>query len=266
LLRSRIITALILAPLALSAVYLLPLWGYAVFFGVVAALGAYEWGGLAGLGSSSTRLIYVAVLVVLILGLWRVPVLWESTLWLGAAFWAVAAAAVLGFPASGRFMDRTALLGAAGLLAMLAAWVALVVIRAAPGGANWVVWLLVLIWSADIGAYFAGRAFGRRKLAPSVSPGKTWEGAVGGALLSLLMTTAGLLLMGAFTPWWLLLIVLLVTVSVFGDLFESALKRHLGVKDSGALLPGHGGILDRIDSVIAVLPVFALLLGWLASP
>lgn len=265
MLRSRIITALILAPLALSAVYLLPLTGYAVFFGVVAVLGAYEWAGLAGLGRPAGRLIYVGVLLALIFGLWHLPALWQGVLWLGTLFWAIAAAVVLGFPASGRFMDRSLLVRVAGLVAMLAAWMALVVIRAAPDGANWVVWLLMLIWAADIGAYFAGRRFGRHKLAPSVSPGKTWEGALGGAALSLLVTSAGLLLMGAFSLWWLPLVLLLVVVSVFGDLFESALKRHLGVKDSGALLPGHGGILDRIDSVIAVLPVFALLLGAVVS-
>jgi phosphatidate cytidylyltransferase len=259
LLRSRIITALILAPLVLSAVYLLPPSGYALFFALVAVLGAYEWAGLAGLSTPAARLTYVAVLVILIGGLWNVPALWEGALWLGAVFWAIAAAVVVRFPASGRLMDRSALLWVAGLVVMLSAWMALVIIRAAPGGANWVVWLLMLIWAADIGAYFAGRR------APRVSPGKTWEGVVGGAALSLLVTTAGLLLMSAFSIWWLPVILLLVTVSVFGDLFESALKRHLGVKDSGALLPGHGGILDRIDSVIAVLPVFALLLGGLIS-
>ena len=107
--------------------------------------------------------------------------------------------------------------------------------------------------------------FGRRKLAPQVSPGKTWEGVGGGALVSLAITSGMLVLMGSFALWWLPVILILFAVSIFGDLFESALKRHLGVKDSGSLLPGHGGALDRIDSVIAALPVFALLLSLTAA-
>jgi phosphatidate cytidylyltransferase len=121
-------------------------------------------------------------------------------------------------------------------------------------------WLLVLVWSADVGAYFAGRRFGRRKLAPAVSPGKTWEGAFGGMLVSLALCGGALLVLG-LPAWWLLAVAGLVVVSIFGDLFESVIKRVRGVKDSSNLLPGHGGILDRIDSLLAVLPVFALILA-----
>jgi phosphatidate cytidylyltransferase len=261
LLRSRLITALILAPLVLSAVYLLPPVGYAVFFWFIAGAGAYEWAGLSGIQKPAARLVYVAILALLAVALWHVPSLWRPMLWLGVAFWVAAAGVVMAFPRSGVLLGHAPLLMLAGLLVMLSAWMGLVVVRGTPDGAHWVVWLLVLIWSADVGAYFAGRRFGRRKLAPSVSPGKTWEGVLGGALLSLAITGAGLMLLGVFALWWIPVILLLVGVSVFGDLFESALKRHLGVKDSGALLPGHGGMLDRIDSVIAALPVFAILLG-----
>lgn len=265
MLRSRILTALILAPLVLSAVYLLPLAGYAAFFWLIGAAGAYEWAALAGLNGLLKRLGYVSILAVLALALWHLPALWQPTLWAGTGFWMLAIAAVIAFPRSGRIMDHRFLLAAAGLLVMLAAWMGLVVIRATPNGANWMVWLLLLIWGADIGAYFAGRRFGRRKLAPQVSPGKTWEGVGGGALVSLAITSGMLFLMGSFALWWLPVILILVAVSIFGDLFESALKRHLGVKDSGSLLPGHGGALDRIDSVIAALPVFALLLSLTAA-
>ena len=123
-----------------------------------------------------------------------------------------------------------------------------------------VLWLLLLVAFADIGAYFVGRRFGRKKLAPAVSPGKTWQGFWGGMATSSLICGGILVVMGGFNEGWLFIMVLLVTVSVVGDLFESVLKRERGVKDSGNLLPGHGGMLDRIDSAVAVLPVFALIL------
>ena len=120
-------------------------------------------------------------------------------------------------------------------------------------------WLFLLVWGADIGGYFAGRRFGRRKLAPAVSPGKTWAGAVGGLLLAGAVTLLPLSVLGRPVLTWAPVVAALVVLSIFGDLFESALKRQRGVKDSGALLPGHGGVLDRIDALLAALPAFALL-------
>jgi phosphatidate cytidylyltransferase len=181
-------------------------------------------------------------------------------LWLGAVFWVLATVAVLTYPRSVPVAAHRALALPAGLVVGWAAWMALVVIRSQPQGATWVLWLLLLVTAADIGAYFAGRRFGRLKLAPHISPGKTWEGLLGGVLVSLLATLAMLVPMGAFSLGWIPVVLLLVAVSVFGDLFESVLKRVRGVKDSGSLLPGHGGMLDRIDSAVAALPVFALVL------
>lgn len=261
MLRTRVITALILAPLVVCAIYLLPLWAYAVFFWLFGAAGAYEWSGLAGLSGRLSRSLYVGLLALLALATWQVPQYWHWVLWLGAGFWLLAAAAVLAYPKRLRFVTRPLFSIPAGLVVGWAAWMALVVIRDQPGGANWVLWMLILVWGADIGAYFAGRRFGRRKLAPRVSPGKTWEGLLGGLALSLSAALLLLVPMGAFSLAWVPLVVLLVGISVFGDLFESVLKRTRGVKDSGALLPGHGGALDRIDSVVAVLPVFALVLA-----
>tara|TARA_Y100001933_G_scaffold253732_2_gene294383 strand:- start:33 stop:827 length:795 start_codon:yes stop_codon:yes gene_type:complete len=260
LLRSRIITALVLAPLVIAAIYLLPLYGFALAFWLIAAAGAWEWAGLAGVSGAAGRAVYVAILAGLAGAVWTVPDYWTHVLWLGVGFWICAALAVLSYPRGAGLSVHPLIALPAGLVAALAAWMALVVVRAEPGGATWVLWLLFLVWAADIGAYFAGRRFGRRKLAPRVSPGKTWEGLAGGVAVSLAVTVAMLWPMGAFTPVWIPLIVLLVGVSVFGDLFESVMKRSRGVKDSGSLLPGHGGALDRIDSVIAALPVFALLL------
>lgn len=260
MLRARVITALILAPLVIAAIYLLPLWAYAVFFWLIAAAGAYEWTGLAGISSPMLRFAYLAVLAALALVTWQMPGSWDGVLWLGAGFWALAAVAVVAYPRGGHLAVRPVVAVPAGLVVGWTAWMALVVIRAQPLGGTWVLWLLFLVWAADIGAYFAGHRFGRLKLAPKVSPGKTWEGLAGGTLVSLAVTLTMLVPMGHFSPAWILVVLLLVVVSVFGDLFESVMKRARGVKDSGALLPGHGGVLDRIDSVVAALPVFALIL------
>jgi phosphatidate cytidylyltransferase len=140
-------------------------------------------------------------------------------------------------------------------------------------GVPFVLSLLLLVWLADIGAYFSGKAFGKHKLAPAISPGKTWEGAIGGWLVVMIVALAAVVL-HAFEPtlysglWahWgalraLLALTLLVVFSVVGDLFESMMKRQAGVKDSSGLLPGHGGVLDRIDALLPVLPLAMLLLG-----
>jgi phosphatidate cytidylyltransferase len=260
MLKARIITALILAPCAIAAIYLLALEWYAIVFWLVAALGAYEFAGLAGLDGLPKRLGYVGVYTALVAASWWLDPLMPVGLWIGVLIWALATFTVLAYPASARVVRRGWITGVAGILICWAAWISLVVIRAAPDGSTWVLWLLFLVWGADVGAYFAGRRFGHNKLAPSVSPGKTWEGVWGGLAMSSLVCGLLLVVMGRFNLGWLAVMVLLVGVSVFGDLFESVLKRVRGMKDSGSLLPGHGGVLDRIDSVIAVLPCLALIL------
>ena len=265
MLRARIITALVLLPLVLAALYLLPVAWFAVVFWVIVGLAAWEWAQLAGCSTPATRATYVAALAALSAGLWWFPALQPGVLLAGSLFWLFAIVIVLRYPGSGNWLNRP-VLAAAGWLALLAAWCGLLAIRGDGSGAHWVLWVMLLVWAADIGAYFAGRRFGSRKLAPAVSPGKTWEGALGGAGLALVVSLAGLLLLGADSLAWLPAIVVLIVVSVFGDLFESVLKRQRGVKDSGALLPGHGGVLDRIDSLLAVLPCFAVLFGRLAGP
>jgi phosphatidate cytidylyltransferase len=145
--------------------------------------------------------------------------------------------------------------GLAGVLALVPAWLALVRLRYLPHGADWVLFTLLLVWSADIGAYFAGHRFGRVRLAPEVSPGKTWEGVLGGCALSAIVAVAGsawfALPLYSFVP----LCLAAVAFSIVGDLTESLLKRFAGVKDSGTLFPGHGGVMDRIDSVTGAAPV-----------
>jgi phosphatidate cytidylyltransferase len=144
----------------------------------------------------------------------------------------------------------------AGLLALVPAWLALVRLRFdLPRGAEWMIFALLLVFAADIGAFFAGRRFGRLRLAPAVSPGKTWEGVLGGAAASALVGIAGSGWFGVPLYTFLPLCLAAVAFSVVGDLTESLLKRFAGVKDSGTLFPGHGGVMDRIDSVTGAAPV-----------
>jgi phosphatidate cytidylyltransferase len=155
----------------------------------------------------------------------------------------------------------------AGSLCVVPAWCALAWLHSQdPLGPRWALYALALVWAADSGAYFAGSRFGRRKLAPRISPGKSWEGVAGGVAGSMLLGALAFPLLGlgwTSLPALLLLTVLTAGISVVGDLFESLMKRHSGLKDSGAVLPGHGGLMDRLDSLLAALPVFAVGKAWL---
>ena len=258
MLLSRIITALVLAPLALAGVFLLPPAWFALIFWAVAALGCFEWANLLHLEKTAQKLAYVAGYGVLAGALYFGVASYAAALWLGALIWLFAVIGVLVYPKGTEIYRQRLLMGLLGWALFVAAWSGLVVIRSAPQGSFWLVWLFVLVWGADIGAYFSGRALGKRKLAPAVSPGKSWEGAMGGFVLAGILCGVGAALLQADLRLWLPLTAGLIVLSVFGDLFESVMKRSSGVKDSGTLLPGHGGVLDRIDSLLAVLPVFAL--------
>jgi phosphatidate cytidylyltransferase len=230
-------------------------------FLVLAGLGVFEWANLAGMRSTAAKVLYVVVYALLAYALLNAPSLWPAVLKCVVVFWVLAAAVVLTFPASGQVLVEPVLIPA-GYVAFIGAWLAIVALLVA-GGPWLILWVLIVVWAADIGAYFAGRRFGRRKLALLVSPGKTWEGAIGGTLLSLLLGSAmGVTVPALQTvaePWqWFVGSLVIAVVSVFGDLFESALKRTRGVSDSGGLFPGHGGMLDRVDSLIAALPCVAL--------
>ncbi|HED18386.1 MAG TPA: phosphatidate cytidylyltransferase, partial [Gammaproteobacteria bacterium] len=182
--------------------------------------------------------------------------------WLFVLFWITRPA--LGAGETGKHLLAKILLGC-GL--MVSTWLALVVLHSRPDqGAYWVLYLLVLVWVADSGAFFTGRQLGRTKLAPKVSPGKTWEGVFGGlvacALFAFAYARFFLGLQGAAMAGFVLVSLVTVLFSVVGDLLESLLKRQRGVKDSGALIPGHGGVLDRLDSLFAAAPIFLLGLRW----
>ena len=267
MLKQRIITALILLPIALCGFFLLEGSGFALFIGVVVTLGAWEWARLAGFEAQPARVVFAAVVALLLFGLHIFPDLAPWVLGAAVLWWAAATFLVLTFPKSAVHWSSIATKLVIGLLILLPAWQGLVLIKAMPLG-NWLIMaVMVLVWGADIGAYFSGRKFGKRKLAPKVSPGKSWEGVFGGLLLSLLITAA----VGVVRDWSasqmfaaLAGAAVIVLISVVGDLTESMFKRQAGVKDSSNLLPGHGGVLDRIDSLTAAIPVFAVLL-WMAA-
>jgi phosphatidate cytidylyltransferase len=259
MLRSRIITGLVLAFTVLIAIYLLPLWAFSLFWWLVGVVAAYEYAGLAGMEGRVSRYAYAGVYTLLVIATHFEPALRVPGLFISAAIWVAALICVFTYPVSGAAVPPW-ITGVLGIFISWASWIALMVIREAPGGSNWLLWMILVVAFADIGAYFSGRQFGKRKLAPEVSPGKTWEGFWGGMLASSLICGGILVAMARFNTGWVFIMVLLVTVSVVGDLFESVLKRERGVKDSGVILPGHGGALDRIDSAVAVLPYFALIL------
>ncbi|BAP43858.1 phosphatidate cytidylyltransferase [Pseudomonas sp. StFLB209] len=267
MLKQRIITALILLPIALCGFFLLKGANFALFIGAVVVLGGWEWARLAGFASQSMRIGYAAAIAVLLFLLYLLPGLAPWVLTAAVMWWLVATWLVLTYPVSSEHWASALCKLAIGLAILLPAWQGLVLIKQWPLG-NWLILsVMVLVWAADIGAYFTGKAIGKRKLAPKVSPGKSWEGVYGGLAVSLMIT----FVVGVMRDWsfgefvaGLAAAAVIVLISVVGDLTESMFKRQSGIKDSSNLLPGHGGVLDRIDSLTAAVPVFAVLL-WIAD-
>lgn len=262
----RVVTAVVLLAVLLLVFFRLPPPAAVGLIGAFISIAAWEWSGFLGTRAFAGRATYVLALMLGMAGsVWLIPaqVPLLPMLWLSLAWWGCAFVWLLYYPTR----IRPEIGALCGFLVIIPAWAAIVALLSLPErGAEYVLFVLVLVWAADIGAYFVGRRFGRRKLAPQVSPGKTWEGFVGG-----LAASAGAAVAGA---WWfglpalqLLAVGLTVgAISVVGDLTVSMFKRNAGLKDSGNLFPGHGGVLDRVDSVTAAVPLFALefiWLGWL---
>lgn len=267
MLMQRVLTALFLIPPVVAAVWFLPTPVVALLFAAVFLIGAWEWSQLMGLKTQVSRAAYVvatALLFALFYWLRDIPQLQQATLWVTLVWWVLALLWVASYPANmGQLFRRAWLKATVGLLLLGPAFLALILLHARAQGPLWILFVLVLIWAADTGAYFSGRGFGRHKLAVRVSPGKTWEGAVGGLLLSTLVAAlAGywLFQLGGQLAGFMLLCAGVVAFSIVGDLTESMFKRQASVKDSGTLFPGHGGVLDRLDSLFAAAP---LLLGGL---
>ncbi|HEX6572161.1 MAG TPA: phosphatidate cytidylyltransferase [Steroidobacteraceae bacterium] len=261
-LRARIVTALLLAALVIVVLLYLPPAVAAVLISLAIFAAGWEWAGFARLSSVPARLGYAAGIVLVLSAAealardpaWLELLLRAAALWWFVAFVWLAVRAQAGGPLAA---------GVVGFLVLVPAGLGLAhLVALRPNGQVLLLYLLVLIAAADVGAYFGGRTYGRRKLAPHVSPGKTWEGFAAGMLSAAAVGVAGALLFDVPLWPWLFLCELVALVSVVGDLTESMFKRHVGLKDSGSLLPGHGGVLDRIDSLTAAAPTF--LLGLLA--
>ena len=261
MLRTRILTAIVLACVLLAGLFLLPAPWAAGAFGAVFTFGAWEWAGFGGLRGTAARAAYAAGVAIALLLAWRWTENPAHLPWLlgAACLWWLCAWLWL-WAAPTRHRPLLALL--CGLPVLVPACIALARLLAASHGfapgPQVVLWLVLLVIAADIGAYFAGRRFGRLKLAPRVSPGKTWEGALGGLGAVALVAWGGAVY---FKLPQFEAVVFGCTVGIFsiiGDLTESMFKRGAGLKDSGAVLPGHGGLLDRIDSVTAAAPLYAL--------
>ena len=281
--RTRVLAALVMAPAAIAAILLLSTPWLAALAALVLLMGLWEWLKLAGVEDTLPRIVLVGLnLSLMVLLVWASrdaaginPALFQIVTLVGALAWLLAPLWLWrpGFTAADRPWARAFKL-AAGTVAVLPAWAALCLLHSgnfaslaglpeAGGGhgPRWLLAALALVWAADSGAYFAGRHLGRRKLAPTISPNKTVEGAVGGLLAGVAVAIGLGLWAGAGSaqlPALALVAALAVAVSIVGDLVESLLKRQAGVKDSGHLIPGHGGILDRIDGVLAAVPVFVV--------
>ncbi len=284
----RILTALILAPCAIFAIFYLPLAYFSGLLLLVMAIGAWEWGPLMGFANKRRRLLFVLTNIVIICSLWQLfppeslwvdkntlkqPILYM--LWLAVAWWTLSAILTFAYPRYSSFWSsHRSIRGIFGWLTLVPTWLAFMVLRSSEyqieqyHGAQLLMALFILVWSADVGAYFVGKAIGKHKLMPNVSPGKTLEGFLGGVFFaSILAIIAGYVLQWNSEQFIIALVITVVitTISVLGDLNESMFKRQAGIKDSGSILPGHGGILDRIDSLTATAPIFALcyaLIGW----
>jgi phosphatidate cytidylyltransferase len=269
MLKTRVITAIVLLAVLLPVTLFAPLAAFGALIGVVVVFAAWEWARLLKAGPAGS-VVYAVIAALVVAASTRLEAprpLFQAA----GVFWIVAGPYVLlRKPVLAAGAWRVFLM-AAGLVIFAACWHALVAARAA--GVAFVLSLLLVVWLADIGAYFAGKAFGRHKLAPAISPGKTWEGAAGGWAAVMVVSVAAVAL-HAFEPTLysalaaqmglgraLFMLTVLVAFSVVGDLFESMFKRQAGVKDSSGLLPGHGGVLDRIDALLPVLPLAMLLLG-----
>ncbi|HGN1707250.1 TPA: phosphatidate cytidylyltransferase [Providencia rettgeri] len=274
MLKYRLLTAIVLIPIVIAALFLLSPVNFGFVVIAVCALGAWEWAQFAGWHSQAKRIglavVFAAILLAIqfsipdITSLANQPLVLYG-LWAGLVWWVVAIILVVTYPATASWGKSVVIRLLFGVLTIIPFYFGMMVLRTIGYqsdtffGAWWLLYVMLLVWGADSGAYAFGRTIGRNKMAPKVSPGKTWEGLVGGLI------TAGIIswVFSAYAPipvmpdYLLVTSIIVVVVSVFGDLTESMFKRQSGIKDSSHLIPGHGGILDRIDSLTAAIPVFA---------
>lgn len=283
-LKQRIITAILLAIALIAATTLLPPFWFSIILTPVVLLAAWEWGGFIGLDSRRSRVVYCSTIGLMLAGLFPLLGITPVTiqldtlrvamiLLLGLVFWCLSLFVLRGYPGNKNLWNDSSRIATMGIFTLIPAWVGLVQLKFMQTEGYFLLALVVLVAAVDIGAFFVGTNFGRHKLAPALSPKKSWEGVWGGLIACALVGSGLIWLLNAHIKTLLLLQIValllmtaLVTVlSVVGDLLESMLKRNQSIKDSGRLLPGHGGILDRIDGLMAATPIYVLLLMLLLS-
>ncbi|WVD64272.1 phosphatidate cytidylyltransferase [Utexia brackfieldae] len=271
----RLITALVLIPCVVMALFFLPLPYFSAVIILVCGLAMWEWTQFLGIKRPNMRGLCALIgMIVLAVMTYFIPFSWFNnlivySLELALVWWLVALILVITYPKTARIWQNSVLLKSVfGFCTIFPFFTSLLALRSLLYifnpyiGAFWVLYVLVLVWATDSGAYFAGRFFGKHKLAPHVSPGKTVEGFIGGVLTSVIIATIVMLIWGSAGSFRSIMVASIVAIlaSVLGDLTESMFKRAAGIKDSGHLIPGHGGVLDRIDSITAAMPVFVGLL------
>lgn len=284
MLKQRILTSLVLAPAALALVFYTPLMLFSYFAAGIVLLGAWEWSAFMGLSKVKSRLGYVGVMAAMLAVLnvfWPINQLWQQgqlasdvnyVFTLSVAWWLVATCLVWSYPKAAKGWNKgIAMRAIAGVLTLVPLWLALNTLRSAQYdestlfGSMLIMAVLGIVWSADIGAFFAGKNLGKHKLMPNVSPNKTIEGLLGGLIASTVFTIAFCHYANVPHDKWFVYAFLTIFIALFsaiGDLLESMFKREAGLKDSGSCLPGHGGILDRIDSLTAAAPIFVACYAW----
>ncbi len=274
MLRTRVITALVLVALFLVALVSPMPEVFFGFCGIALVIAAWEWSGLMALSGWRSKSVFPLIIFLLLLGLYSSSALarssqldWVSlSLYLVLILWPLFLVLVVIYPRLASVWNNTLFKALVGLAIFIQAWASVVWIRQQEFYLYLMIYSIALVALSDIGAYFAGKRFGRVKLAVNVSPGKSWEGVIGGMTAALSLSVVALVLFGESVfagvslPQMLLIAISVSLVSVLGDLSISMLKRAAGVKDSGNILPGHGGVLDRIDGMLAALPVFAFLM------
>jgi phosphatidate cytidylyltransferase len=281
--KQRIITALIIAPLTIACVFLLPLKFFMLFSAALFLLASKEWGDFVSRKKSRLVLYLFAVLLGITVFIVPIEQLWVNgavnpllsyCLNIAVLWWCLSLLMVISYPKTAAiWADSKIIKSLMGLFTLLPFFWGMLLLRSVNMqfdfyfGAQLLMFVFALVWAADTGAYFFGKKFGKHKLAVNVSPGKTIEGFLGGLISAMLVAFFGTLFFAISTEkMFLFFVAAFVTtiVSTLGDLNESIFKREAGLKDSGNLLPGHGGILDRIDSLTAAVPVFAAIyLTWL---
>ena len=279
MLKQRIITSIILLLGVIAITTQLSLFNFTLFVSLVLVIASWDWGGFIGLNESSEKWAYSTTIAVMVTGLYfildisigdsSVNIVRASILLgLGLLFWILMVFVLSGYPKNKSAWNDESKIACMGMLTLVPSWVGLVVLKSLEEAGLLVLALVILVAAVDIGAYFAGVNFGARKLAPNLSPKKTWEGVWGGFTLCAVISVVMLLAVNryflelTFTEMAILFLLAPLTTffSVIGDLFESMLKRNQNIKDSGKLLPGHGGIMDRVDGLVATAPPFVLLL------